>query len=83
MTELILTEHRHREYFQWSEVDELFLSHPAAELVGGEVDLTISESLIRFPVDVARSRGVARSPHIVLDLDGMRWTSLSLFFRRI
>lgn len=81
MTELILTGHTHPEYFQWAEMSEIFLEHPAVELVGGEIDLTISRSLIDNPIDPRDSRTQNRSPHIVLDLDGMKWTSLSMFFR--
>jgi SAM-dependent methyltransferase len=82
MTELILTGHTHGEYFQWDEMSEIFLEHPGVTLVGGDVDLTISQSLIDNPVDPRDARTQNRSPHIVLDLDGMKWTSLSMFFRR-
>lgn len=83
ITELIATEHFHSDYFQWSEIEEMFLNHPSIELVGGDPDLSISESLMRYPVDIHSSNRLATSPHLVLEEDGMIWTSFSMFFRKL
>jgi glycosyltransferase involved in cell wall biosynthesis/SAM-dependent methyltransferase len=91
ITELILTDHSDREFFRWEEIEDMFLRHPVLQLVGGEPDLSISESLVAFPVDLtgitwplspANARYLNRSPHIVLRRREMLWTSLSLFLRR-
>jgi SAM-dependent methyltransferase len=83
ITELILTGHRHHEYFSYEEIDEMFLHHPRMAAVGGELDLSISESLIRHPTNMDKSNRISRSPHIVLKQGDMLWTSLSLFLRKI
>jgi len=83
ITELILTDHTHAEYFTWEEINEIFLAHPGLELVGGAPDLRISQSLTDYPVDLARSQHVSRSPHITLQRDGMIWTSFSMFLRNV
>lgn len=83
ITELILTSHSDNEYFTWEEIDDIFLSHPGVAMVGGQPDLRISESLIRYPVDLVRSRNINRSPHIVLKRDDMLWTSFSMFLRKL
>ncbi len=82
ITELIVTDHTHTDYFQWSELEDMFLTNSAVELVGGTPDLSISESLIRYPVDIPSSGRLATSPHIVLIEEGMIWTSFSMFFRK-
>ena len=82
ITELIVTDHTHTDYFQWSELEDMFLTNSAVELVGGTPDLSISESLIRYPVDISNSGRLATSPHIVLIEEGMIWTSFSMFFRK-
>ncbi len=82
ITELILTDHSHPEYFRWEEIEQIFLSHKNLSLVGGEPDLTISESLIRYPVDMDRSHHTRKSPHIVLKKADMLWTSFSMFLER-
>lgn len=81
ITELILTDHHDREYFRWEEIETLFLAHPGLTLVGGEPDLTISRSLVEYPTAYARSARPNAAPHIVLERDGMLWTSLSMFLR--
>lgn len=82
-TELILTEHSDREYFRWEELERMFLRHPRFILVGGEPDLTISESLVTFPLDIECSKHINRSPHIVIRRGDMLWTSFSMFLRRV
>jgi SAM-dependent methyltransferase len=92
ITELILTDHSDGEYFRWDEIEEIFLRHPLLHLEGGEPDLSISESLLAFPVDLtevtwpltpAAARRLNRSPHIVLKRGEMLWTSFSMFLRRV
>lgn len=82
VTELILTGHSDSQYYRWDEIESMYLRHPRLRLVGGSPDLSISESLIRYPVDPEASKGVTRSPHIVLDRGGMLWTSFSMFLER-
>lgn len=83
ITELILTEHTHDQFFTFDEIGEMFLGNPSMELVGGEIDTTISESLVLHPVDLNQSKFIRRSPHVVLKDADMLWTSLSLFFERM
>ena len=83
ITELILTGHEHHEYFTWEQLDEMFLHHPHARLVGGEPDLRISQSHVDYPVHMGRTQNQNASPHIVLDLDGMLWTSFSMFLQKL
>jgi glycosyltransferase involved in cell wall biosynthesis/SAM-dependent methyltransferase len=82
ITELILTWGQHKEYFTLEEIGDIFLGRHDLELVGGDLDLTISSSLVEYPVDLDKSRHVARSPHIVLRRAGLRWTFLSMFLQK-
>lgn len=82
VTELILTDHSDAQYYRWDEIEDIYLRHPSTCLIGGSPDLSISESLIRYPVNPERSARVARSPHVVLERDGMLWTSFSMFLQR-
>lgn len=81
-TELILTNHRHDEYFRWDEINAIFLSHPRMTLVGGKPDLSIARSLVEYPVNLLDSTRIHASPHIVLCNGRMLWTSLSMFFQK-
>lgn len=83
ITELILTNHQHHEYFTWEQLDEMFLHHPQAKLVGGEPDLRIAQSNVDYPVRIGRTNNQNASPHLVLDLDGMLWTSFSIFLQKL
>lgn len=83
ITELILTDHWDREYFRWEEIEDMFLAHTKLKLIGGRPDLSISESLVKYPVDLERSKHSARSPHIVLKRGDMLWTSFSMFLERV
>jgi hypothetical protein len=80
-TELILSEGRHHEYFTYEEIEKIFLEHPLLDLVGGDMDLSISASLIEYLVDLDLPN-VRLSPHIVLKRGDLIWTSLSMFLRR-
>lgn len=83
ITELILTEGSHEEYFRWEEMRDMFLDCPKIRLVGGEPDLRISESAVRYPVDLDKTRFIDRSPHITLRRGPLVWTSFSMFLERI
>lgn len=82
ITELILTEGSHSQYFTFDELNSIFLGGGSMTLVGGDLDLSISESLVKYPVDLDSSRYVRRSPHIVMKSGPMLWTSLSMFFEK-
>lgn len=82
-TELILNRGTHREYFTYEEFEEMFLTVPGFKLVGGDLDLRIEESLVRYPVDLGRSININRSPHIVLRHNGLIWTSVMIFLQKV
>ena len=91
ITEMILTDHYDAEYFQWCELEDIFLSHATLKLDGGRPDLSISESLVTFPVNLTgvtwpltpeKASELNRSPHIVLRRGEMLWTSFSMFLRK-
>lgn len=82
-TELILNQAAHAEYFRVEELEETVLAaSPDLELVGGPLDLRISQSAIEHPIDLDIEMDHQVSPHIVLYSGGVLWTSISLFFRR-
>lgn len=83
ITELILSEGEHPEYFRWEELQKMFLARPDLRLVGGAPDLRISESVLRYPTDLDHSRFIDRSPHIALRRGPLMWTSFSMFLERI
>ncbi|GGF63762.1 hypothetical protein GCM10007301_24440 [Azorhizobium oxalatiphilum] len=82
ITEMILSDGSDKEYFRLEEIRDIFLSHPKLQLVGGELDLSISQSHVDYPVDLTGTKFLNKSAHIVLRRDGMRWTSLSMFLQR-
>lgn len=82
ITELILTRgHTHQEYFTFEEIEDMFFNEDRFELVGGKPDFRISKSLLDYPTTIP-SRHLSRSPHIVLEQEGMKWTSFSMFLRK-
>jgi SAM-dependent methyltransferase len=81
-TQIVLNDVPHDEYFSPREIEEIFLSRPNARLVGGDFDLRIQKSLVDYPVDLADGEHINRSPHIVLALGGVIFTSLSMFFEK-
>ncbi len=81
-TELILNDGTHDEYFTYAELEEMFLRAPGFELVGGDLDLRIQQSLLDSPVDLDRHRNTNVSPHITLFTDGCLITSVMLFLQR-
>jgi SAM-dependent methyltransferase len=82
ITELILTRHSHEEYFSLDEIKGMFTRDAELQLVGGDFDFRISESLVRWPVDIRHSKHLRKSPHVVLRDGDMLWTSLSMFLRK-
>ena len=83
ITELILSEGEHNEYFRWEELQDMFLARSDLRLAGGAPDLRISESALRYPTDLDHSRFIDRSPHIALRRGPLLWTSFSMFLERI
>ena len=83
ITELILNGMSHYEYFKPEEISSIFLSFPNAELVGGDFDLRIQKSLMEYPVNLSEPGNTGISPHIILDANGVIFTSLSIFLRKI
>ena len=82
ITELILTRgHTHPEYFSLEEMEDIFFGDNGFELVGGAPDYRISKSLLDYPTTIP-SPHLSRSPHIVLEQEGMKWTSFSMFLRK-
>lgn len=82
ITELVLNGERHSEYFLPSEVQDMFLQHPALRLEGGGPEWRISDLLLACPVDVRVPADLTTAPHLVLFDGRVMWTSASLFFRR-
>lgn len=81
-TELILNDGTHDEYYTYAELEEMFLKAPGFELVGGDLDLRIQQSLLDYPVELDRHRNTNASPHITLYTEGCLITSVMLFLRR-
>lgn len=82
MTELILNDATHEEYFTLDGLEEMFLQEETAKLVGGDFDLRISQSLVENPVNLDTSKFISRSPHLVLYSGGVLWTSMSIFLQK-
>lgn len=80
-TELILNDTQHHEYFTPEEFEEVILNSTPLELVGGPLDLRISESLVKYPI-VLEIDDPYISPQIVLQSGNVIWTSLMCFFRK-
>lgn len=83
VTELILNDARHEEYFSPEELNEVFFTDPRVKLVGGEPDLRVQQSLFDYPCDLRDSENVDKSPHLVLTDGQVIWTSFSMFFQRL
>lgn len=80
-TELILNRTTHAEYFTPEEFDENILGSTSMQLVGGEFDYRISESLVRYPIDLAQD-DLSVSPHVVLQSQDVVFTSAICFLRK-
>jgi SAM-dependent methyltransferase len=81
-TEYILNKARHEEFFTHEELQEVIVNSSGLTLVEPDLDLSISESLLRYPIDLVREENHHVSPHIVLENSGVIWTSIILFFRK-
>lgn len=82
ITELVLNERKHQQYFLPSEIEDTFLTHPCVRIVGGDFDLRIQKSLMDYPVDIDDAEFISVSPHIVLNAGGTVFTSISMFFEK-
>lgn len=82
ITEYILNNATHHEYFTHEDLYRYLIDSTDLELVEPELDLTISESLLQHPIDLQVEKNIHVAPHIVLRDKGVLWTSLSLFFRK-
>ena len=83
ITELILTDHTDPEFFTWEEINSIFIEHPGLRLVGGPPDLTMAQSHVAYPTDIANSVHLGASPHIILKRGDMLWTSFSMFLQKV
>jgi SAM-dependent methyltransferase len=81
-TELLLNTTEHPEYFSTQALRECILESTPLSLVGGALDLRISESLLLHPFDVRVAQGLTVSPQIVLTDGDAVWTSVSLFLQK-
>jgi SAM-dependent methyltransferase len=81
-TELILNDAEHDEYFTIEELQSTILDVRGLELVGGELDLCISRSLVENPIDLDEETELHVSPHIVLKHGDVIWTSVMLFLQK-
>ncbi|MCY1669397.1 class I SAM-dependent methyltransferase [Rhizobium sp. SL86] len=82
VTEIILNDAKHPEYFRPEEIDNIFLKHSNLKLVGGDIDLQVQKSLFDYPCDLREPKHANKSPHIVLTDGTVIWTSLSLFLQK-
>jgi SAM-dependent methyltransferase len=82
ITEYILNDATHPEYFTHDELQEYIIRSTSLQLAEPELDLSISESLLNHPIDLDSETDLHVAPHIVLAQAGVIWTSLSLFFQK-
>jgi SAM-dependent methyltransferase len=81
VTELVLNDIAHDEYFTYDELREL-ISQSGMDLVEPEFDLRISESLLAYPINIDREPDLGVTPHIVCVHDmGTVFTSVIFFLR--
>lgn len=80
-TELILNQTSHAEYFSPEEFDENILNSTSMKLVGGDFDYRISDSLVRYPIDLLKD-DLSVSPHIVLQSGEVIFTSAICFLQK-
>jgi SAM-dependent methyltransferase len=81
-TELILNNSHHQEYFSFDELKEYILGSTKFQLVGGDIDLSISNTLFNDPIDISIEKNLRISPHIILKDGEVIWTSIALFLRK-
>lgn len=82
VTELILNDTTHSEYFTIEELEYVFFNNSNMKLVGGDMDLRVQKSLLDYPCDLRNMEGQNKSPHIVVTDGSIVWTSLSMFFQK-
>jgi SAM-dependent methyltransferase len=81
VTELVLNDIVHDEYFTYDELCEL-ISRSEMELVEPGFDLRISESLLAYPINIDREPDLGVTPHITCVHDtGTVFTSVIFFLR--
>lgn len=81
-TELIINNATHHEYFTLNELRETIINVPGFHLVGGDLDLRISQSLYQNPIELDIEPNLRISPHIVLKSGNVIWTSVILFLQK-
>lgn len=80
-TELILNKTPHTDFFTLDEINKYFVGADNFKLVGGDIDLRISSSLVSNPIDMLVD-DLNVCPHIVLTVNGVLFTSVILFLQK-
>lgn len=81
-TELILNNSHHPEYFTFDELRKYILESTEMKVVGGEIDLRISRSIVLNPIELDIEKDLNISPHIVLKQGNVIWTSIICFLQK-
>jgi SAM-dependent methyltransferase len=81
-TELILNNTHHPEYFTFEEFKKYILESTEMKIIGGEIDLRISDSIANNPIDLDVEKDLTISPHIVLKQGNVIWTSIICFLQK-
>lgn len=81
-TEFILNNATHEEFFAFEDLEKFIIKSAPFDLVGGDLDLRISQSLFYNPIDMDQEKNFRISPHIVLKTRDVIFTSIILFFRK-
>jgi SAM-dependent methyltransferase len=81
-TELILTRGELSEAYSVEQLQRHLIDSTPLALVEDQIDLSISASLLLYPIDVEHEADLHVSPHIVLKSHGELFTSLMLFLRK-
>jgi glycosyltransferase involved in cell wall biosynthesis/GT2 family glycosyltransferase/SAM-dependent methyltransferase len=83
-TELILNNAHHPEFFTLDELKDNILesTNIKFKMVGGDLDLRISQSLVLNPIEIDTEKNLNISPHIVLKSGNVIWTSVICFLQK-
>jgi SAM-dependent methyltransferase len=81
-TELILNNQSNGEFFTFQELQKYILTSTPFTLTGTDLDLRVSESLLKYPVNLGEEKNLRVSPHIILRSDDCIFTSIILFFHK-
>jgi len=81
-TELILTRGEVHDAYTFEQLQRHVIASTPLALVEDDIDLSISESLLKYPVDLASETNLHVSPHIVMKQEDQLFTSVILFFRK-